>query len=112
MCDDSTYGSLTTEKDTMGEYMYQTCVAAILLLKVIQGMWDDSLVPRFSVGGGKRAYHEPGYEASEMRVVELIKLYSCLIILLVDGPSAWSATHQLCLQYFHSHHGISNPKIW
>ena len=32
---------IMAEKDTKGKYMYQTCVAAILLLKVIQGMWNE-----------------------------------------------------------------------
>ena len=38
--------------------------------------------------GGKRAYQEPGYEASEMKVVELIKLLLPNYIGIVDGPSA------------------------
>ena len=35
---------IMAEKDTMGKYMYWTCVAATLLLKVIQGMWSEKLL--------------------------------------------------------------------
>ena len=37
MCDDCAYVPqqlIMTEKDAMGKYMYRTCVAAILLLKI------------------------------------------------------------------------------
>ena len=50
---------IMAEKGTMGEYMYQICGAAILLLRLVQGMWNQS----------------------------------CRIVLLVDGPPTWLATH-------------------